>query len=187
MFRKVLFLATIALILVGTALLFFGGTRQAFAQGETPPEDSSCISCHEDEYYLHDIGNWYCLRETKVACTECHQGHPDKVFKECAHAGLVASPLANDAAVCQNCHPDDYRERAQIYASITGVRPTPRPYATSTSSALIPLSGESADGTKLLGALPPGRGQVAGFGFLGIAFLVSFLFVCRCWKIDHGT
>ena len=185
MFRKMLFLTTTALILVGAALMISGGTGQAFAQEENPPSDSTCISCHEDQYYLHDTGSWYCLNETKVGCTECHRGCPDTMVKECAHTGLIANPLANDAAVCQSCHPDDYRARVQTYASIAGIRPTPRSSVSYTPSASIPQTGESEDRRRFLRALPAGGWQVAGFSFLGVSFLVAFLFACRCWKIDH--
>jgi hypothetical protein len=187
MFRKMACLTIIALILVGAALLISGKSHQAFAQEENPPVDSTCISCHEDQYYLHDTGNWYCLNETKVGCTECHRGHPDMRIKECAHEGLIAHPLANDAAVCQSCHPDDYRARVQIYTSIAGISPTPRRYATYTPSASIPQPGENADRMRLLQALPPGGWQVAGLSFLGVSFLVSCLFACHCWTIDHGA
>lgn len=187
MFRRMLFLTNLASILVVTALLIARGTGQAFAQGQIPPEDSSCINCHEEQYYLHDTGNWYCLNETKVGCTECHRGHPDMVVKECAHAGLVANPLANDGAICQNCHPDDYQARVQTYASITGFSPTPRPFATSTIPASVAQPEESTDRMRTLGALPAGDWQATGLGFLAGAFLLSFLFACRCWKIDHGA
>jgi hypothetical protein len=185
MFRKMLFPRIISLILAMTALLIAGGTDQAFAQNETPPKDNFCISCHEYQYYLHDTGNWYCLNETKVGCTECHRGYPDMSIKECAHEGLITNPLANDAAVCQGCHPDDYRARVQTYASIAGIGPTHIPSVSYTPSVLIPQTEESTDKMRLLQALPAGGWQVAGFSFLGVSFLVSFLFVCRCWKIDH--
>jgi hypothetical protein len=187
MFRKKLFLMIIASILVVTALLIPGGTSQALAQEEMHPEDASCINCHEDQYYLHDSGNWYCLSETKVPCTECHRGRPDTMIKEAAHEGLIANPLVNDAAVCQNCHPDDYRARVQTYLSIAGISPTPRPYATYTPSVSVSESKESAGRMSLLRALPPGGWQAVGLSSFGVAFLVLFLFACRCWKIDHYT
>ena len=187
MFRRMLFLTIIASILVGMALLIPGKTGQALAQAETPPEDTACRNCHEDQYYLYDRGNWYCLNETKVGCTECHRGHPDTLIKDSAHAGLIPNPLVHDAAVCQSCHPDDYRARVQTYASIAGIRPTPRPYVTSMPSVLISQPGESADRMRLLRAFPPGAWQVAGFSFLGVAFLGLFLFACRCWKADRSA
>ena len=185
MFRKLVFLTIIASILVGYALLIPGGTGQALAQEKIPPEDTSCINCHENQYYLYDSGKWYCLRETKVGCTECHRGRPDTMIEESAHIGLIANPLVNDAAVCQKCHPDDYRAKVQTYTSIAGISPTPRPYATCTPSALISQSEEGAGRTRLLRTLPPGAWQLAGLSSLGVAFLVLFLFACRCWKADH--
>lgn len=185
MIRKMILLITIASIFVWIALLTPGGTGQALAQEEVPPEDSACITCHEDQYYLYDSGKWYCLNETKVPCTECHQGRPDTMIKESAHAGLIANPLGNDAVVCQNCHPDDYLARTQIYASMAGISPTPRPYATYTPSALISQSGASTGRVRMLRALPAGAWQAAGFSSLGIAFLLLFLFACRCWKADR--
>jgi hypothetical protein len=187
MFLKMLFLTSSALLLVGTALLIPVATTQVFAQGENPPDNNSCMDCHEDQYYLHDIGDWYCLSETKVSCTGCHQGRPDTMIKEIAHEGLIVNPLVNDAAVCQGCHPDDYQARVQAYASIAGIGPTPRPSVSYTPSALIPRTGESADKVRLLRALPSGGWQVAGFSFLGISLLISFLTACHCWKIDHSA
>jgi cytochrome c553 len=187
MFHKMLGLTIIVSLLVGIALLIPGRTGQTLTQEEIPPKDTSCINCHEDQYYLYDSGNWYCLNETKVGCTECHRGRPDTRVKESAHAGLIANPLVNDAAVCQNCHPDDYRARVQTYASIAGISPTPRPYATYVPSTPISQSGESAGGMRLLRSLPPGAWQVAGLSFFGVAFLILFLFACRCWKTDRGV
>lgn len=185
MFFKMLYLTIMASILVGVALLIPDRIGQAHAQEEIPPEDNSCMDCHEDQYYLYDSGKWYCLSETKVRCTECHRGRPDTMIKESAHEGIIANPLVNDAAVCQNCHPDDYRARVQIYASIAGISPTPRPYATYVPSPVISQSGESAGRMRLLRFLPPGAWQVAGLSFFGVAFLVLLLFACRCWKADR--
>ena len=185
MFRKMLCLTTIASILVGTALLVSRTIGQAFAKEENPPDNSSCINCHEDQYYLHDTGSWYCLNETKVGCPECHRGHRDMVNKECAHEGLIANPLVNDAAVCQGCHPDDYQARVQNYASIAGIRPTPHHHLSYTPSTSISQSETSTDSRRLLQALPHGGWQVAGLSFFGVAFVVSFLFARHCWKIDH--
>lgn len=185
MFRKLSFLTIIASLLVGTVLLFPGGTGQALARDEIPPEDNTCINCHEDQYYLYDHGKWYCLNETKVGCTECHRGRAETPVKEAAHAGLIANPLVNDAAVCQTCHPEDYQARVQTYASVAGIRPTPRPSATGMPSALDSQPGEAAGGRRLLRAFPPGAGQLAGLSLLGTAFLVLFLFTCRCWKSDR--
>jgi cytochrome c553 len=59
MSRKMVLLTIIALIFAGIALQIPGGTGQALAQEEIPPEDTACMNCHEDRYYLYDRGNWY--------------------------------------------------------------------------------------------------------------------------------
>jgi hypothetical protein len=98
---------------------------------------------------------------------------------------LIANPLVDDAAVCQDCHPDDYGARVQTYLSIAGISPTPRPYATYVPSAQISQSGERTVRMRLLRALPPGTWQEAGLGFWGVALLFLVLFACRCWKADR--
>ena len=37
---------------------------------------NSCLTCHEDLYYLHDMGKAYCLTEHADRCVNCHQGNP---------------------------------------------------------------------------------------------------------------
>jgi hypothetical protein len=161
-----------------------GEINPASALGK-PPKDTSCINCHLDQYWLYDSGKSYCLNETKVRCTECHHGRTDTAVKELAHEGLIANPVVNDAAVCQECHPDDYRSKIQKFASIAGVNPTPVPYSTCTPSALVSQTSDGAGGPRFLRGLPSGPWQAAGAALLGIAFLVVFLFACRCWQIDR--
>lgn len=185
MFRKNLFLLLVAVTFAAVGFLSLKENDQAFAQEAVSPKEPSCIGCHEDQYTLYDNGKWYCLRKSPVSCTECHGGRTDTVVQDMAHEGLIANPLVDNAAVCQDCHPNDYQARVQKFASIAGVSSTPRPYATYTPSALISYPVENAGGTRQLRALPPGAWQVAGISLLGIAFLVIFLFACRCWKIDR--
>jgi hypothetical protein len=105
--------------------------------------------------------------------------------EDLAHEGMIANPLEKNAAVCQDCHPDDYQARVDKFASIAGIRPTPRPCPTCTPSAQISQPPGGGGGTLMLRALPPGAWQTLGAGFLGIAFLLVFFFACRCWKIDQ--
>ena len=177
MFRKMLLLTILAIFMVGTVLLVPGGTSLALAQDETVPEDTACKTCHEDQYYLYDSGKWYCLNETKVGCTECHGGNPGSATKECAHQGLIASPLANDAAVCQDCHPDDYLSKVQTFASVAGIRPTPRPYSTYTPQQLFqPRLKARADRSYCVVYFQgPGRRW-------GYCFLAPFSWLCSSFR-----
>jgi hypothetical protein len=185
MFRKMLFLSLVAIAFAIASFLSFGGINLAFAQEETPPRDTACIDCHLDQYWLYDSGKSYCLIETKVRCTECHHGRTETAVKELAHEGLIANPVVNDAAICQECHHDDYRSKVQKFASIAGVSPTPVPYSTCTPSALVSQTSDGAGGSRFLRGLPSGPMQAAGAALLGTAFLVVFLFACRCWQIDR--
>ncbi len=63
-----------------------------------------CFSCHEDLYYLHDTGCWYCLTAHKDRCVDCHEGSPVIMKKEEAHLGLIAHPQENNGAKCLECH-----------------------------------------------------------------------------------
>lgn len=183
MFRKMLLPTVIATFIVGFFLLVPGGTSPALAQDGAVAEDTNCRTCHEDRYFLHDSGKWYCLNETRVSCMGCHGGNPGAVTKEAAHEGLIARPLANDAAVCQGCHPEDYQERVQIYAAVAGVRPTPRPYSAYTPPTTASTSGEGAGGSKLLRDYLPGAWEAAGLLFLGSLFAGLFLFSTRGVKM----
>jgi len=31
---------------------------------ESTQDNGNCINCHEDLYYLHDTGNWFCLNDS---------------------------------------------------------------------------------------------------------------------------
>jgi len=67
--------------------------------------DNSCLSCHEDLYYLHDTGTWYCMSEPhKDRCVDCHEGNPSVFKEEESHVGLLAHPQENDGAKCLECH-----------------------------------------------------------------------------------
>lgn len=179
MFRKMLLPTIIATIMVGFFLLVAGGTSPALAQDGAVTEDTNCRTCHEDRYFLHDSGKWYCLNETRVSCMGCHGGNPGAVTKEAAHEGLIARPLANDAAVCQGCHPEDYQERVQIYAAVAGVRPTPRPYTAYTPPTVVSTAGTGEVESDLLSDWLSGAWKTVGLLILGTLFMVLFLFSAR--------
>ena len=67
--------------------------------------DNSCLTCHEDLYYLHDTGCWYCMTEAhKDRCVDCHEGNPTSMKVEESHLGMLAHPQENDGAKCLECH-----------------------------------------------------------------------------------
>ena len=84
--------------------------------------ESACLSCHEDLYYLHDTGKWYCIAEAGTRCIDCHGGDPDAIREEAAHIGLIVHPVLNgDTSKCQHCHPDDYAAHVGEFARIAGI------------------------------------------------------------------
>ena len=188
MIRKLLSLSILLAILsagMGLALLT---VTPALAQSETPAPDSKCRTCHENLYYLHDSGQWCCFSERERTCTGCHGGNSDMVDVELAHEGLVANPIVENPAVCQDCHPDDYPDRIQRFSQAAGIEPTP--LRAPTRTPLAPAwTGSTGGGppSPLLEPQPRAPWQVAALSLLGAAFLATTLFGYRSWKADCLT
>jgi hypothetical protein len=73
---------------------------------------NSCLSCHENLYYLHDTGCWYCMADAhKDRCVDCHEGNPAAHKEEEAHVGMILHPQENNGEKCLECHT---AEEAQI-------------------------------------------------------------------------
>jgi len=132
--------------LMGVALWL--GTPAAQAQ-ENPPEggDATCINCHADLYYLHDTGKWHCLCDATPSCLHCHGGQPNTAAADEAHAGMIANPLQENAAVCQQCHCTDCEERVAEFLAVAGGTVTDgqgRVFPTSGPEPTPPLTGWQA-------------------------------------------
>jgi len=89
---------------------------------QDPLNNSSCYSCHEDLYYLHDTGKAYCLTVYKDHCVNCHSGNPKVMDKDQSHLGLIAYPQKDDGAKCQECHIQDAQARLATFASLGGYK-----------------------------------------------------------------
>jgi hypothetical protein len=113
------FIAIVAGVLTVLALW----TVPAHAQFHTPQAEPECISCHENLYFLHDTGKWFCLNEeTSMTCTGCHGGDPAALTKEAAHINRAAHPIINEnASKCSECHPEQSSERVEIFAREAGI------------------------------------------------------------------
>jgi hypothetical protein len=83
---------------------------------------SSCFSCHENLYYLYDMGKSYCITVHKDRCVNCHAGNPAAISKDETHLGLIAYPQKNDGAICQQCHLQDADIRLATFASLGGYK-----------------------------------------------------------------
>jgi hypothetical protein len=112
-------------ILLGVGLLagFFLllPTREANAQCGS--QASSCKNCHEvqgQDPVNNDGTTWHTSHAFGDFCYICHAGNNQSTDKTEAHAGMV-SPLLDIKASCMQCHPNDYQQKAQIYATTLGV------------------------------------------------------------------
>jgi hypothetical protein len=115
--------AGIALTGVVIALMTLSITFKVYAQESPPlPENGTCASCHEDLYFLHDTGNWFCIRESPMQCVDCHGGDPYTFNQADAHANRQPHPILNeDISKCQECHPDECTERVAKFDQTAGI------------------------------------------------------------------
>jgi len=149
--RKPLFTLTAALF-TGGLILLIALSMPATVHADGPaPDNGSCIKCHENLYFLHDTGNWFCLKESPMTCVDCHGGDSTTMTKELAHANRAAHPVINDdVSKCQQCHPEQCAERVEIFDQTAGISNVlvAAPYTPSYSSEVaenIPLTGQKAE------------------------------------------
>ena len=173
-----LWMAVFSTVLMGT---LFIGIAPAWAQTPSPEKDESCMACHENLYVLHDTGKWYCMCGTKARCTYCHHGVLGALDEETAHQGMIANPVRDNAAVCQNCHPDDYTEHVAMFAAHGGLSPTPISLPTY-NPALAGVNTEPV--SDLLRPQPLETWRVAGLGATVLGFVLVIIFAIRCYKED---
>lgn len=92
-------------------------------QAQCGSQVSSCKNCHEvqgQDPVNGDGKGWHIGHAFGDFCYICHAGNNQAVEKDAAHVGMVP-PLADVKAACQQCHPNDLMERAQVYAITLGV------------------------------------------------------------------
>jgi len=117
---------TVTVLLIGIALVLGAGIWLATATTATAQcgsQASSCKNCHEVQAEMpvnSDGTAWHQSHAFGDFCYICHAGNNQAKDKTEAHAGMVA-PLSDVKASCQQCHPNDLTERAQVYASTLGV------------------------------------------------------------------
>ena len=146
---------------------------------------SSCKSCHEVQKVdpVNAKGAWHTAHAFGDFCEFCHAGNAKSKDKTVAHTGMLA-PLADVKAGCQACHPNDYMDRAQKYATALG-----KPIGsggTPASAAPIAAAGATTDNSNCGPAAPTG-GQVidlnkvyagldqAGPNILGNGILIALI------------
>ena len=113
---------TMGVFLLSILLLTMIPAYKVLASAGTTTSNS-CFTCHEDLYYLHDLGKGYCLSEQTDRCVNCHEGNPGTMIKDASHTGLIAHPQKENGAKCQECHQEDSQERLISFASLAGYKP----------------------------------------------------------------
>ena len=122
--QKIFFLCLlIALISIVILITPSFESANVHAQISTPlRNEGTCAKCHEDLYFLHDTGNWFCIRESPMECVDCHGGDSSSFKKEAAHASRKAHPIINDdVSKCQECHPGECTELVEIFDQRAGI------------------------------------------------------------------
>jgi hypothetical protein len=112
-------------ILLGAILIagFFLLLPASEAAAQCGSQASSCKNCHEtqgEDPVNTDGTTWHTQHAQIDACVSCHAGNPQSTDKDQSHTGMVA--WSEDVkAGCAMCHPDDYTQLAQVYATTLGV------------------------------------------------------------------
>jgi hypothetical protein len=144
----------ISTLFTGVLVLLIALTMPAtvYADDPTPPPDNgNCIKCHEDLYFLHDTGKWFCLKESPMTCVGCHDGDPNATTKELAHIKRAPHPIiSDDVSKCMECHPDKCIERVALFDQKAGISNilVAVPHAPAYSSEIveaIPVTAQKAE------------------------------------------
>jgi hypothetical protein len=110
--------------MIGGVILLLGAMMVVSAQpvsAQCGTSASSCKNCHETQGKLSvaNNGDWHKAHAFGDFCEFCHAGNVQATTQDEAHTGMVA-PLGDVQASCQGCHPSDFNELSQIYASTLG-------------------------------------------------------------------
>jgi hypothetical protein len=112
-------------VLAFTLLLlpFFLTTPVRAQSPDQDVDNGTCFTCHEDLYFMHDTGNWFCIRESPMACVSCHGGDPTATTQKTAHYDRSAHPVINaDISVCRECHTEDCFDCVTKFSQVAGIK-----------------------------------------------------------------
>ncbi|MBK8418091.1 hypothetical protein [Candidatus Villigracilis saccharophilus] len=113
-----IFALTVTLLVVLFGMLSL--PVQVSAAQVTDATPNSCLTCHENLYYLYDTGKLYCLTDHADRCVNCHEGNAAVMKKKIAF-GIDCSPWENNGEKCLECHKQqDAQTRLAIFESEGG-------------------------------------------------------------------
>jgi hypothetical protein len=117
---QTLLVASLVMLAIGLVVLFMPQAASAQCEDPTP----SCCTCHATAHPVTtDQGEWHTIHARKECCRACHGGNDRTNDKDAAHAGMTLHPLQDTYLACHQCHPDDYRQRAEVFAVALHVTP----------------------------------------------------------------
>ena len=119
---QAVFTASVIALAIGLVVLF--APQAAVAQCEDP--QPSCCACHATAHPVTDQGEWHTIHARKECCRACHGGNDRADDKDTAHIGMTLHPLDDTYLACHQCHPDDYRQRAEVFAVALNITPASR-------------------------------------------------------------
>lgn len=163
---------TFALFAMLLVAAWFVQPAQGSSAHFNQPVTNSCLTCHEDLYYLHDTGKWYCIAEHKEHCIDCHEGDPATLNKEASHHELAAHPQANNGEKCQECHPQDAAAHLAKFASLGGYSEISQPVSYTPAQPISLGAPEVTKTNGMLERLP----WVLGGAVLFVLWLILVLF-----------
>ena len=110
-------------IISGTLWLTPPTPVAALSQLKENTEEPACNSCHDNLYYNHDLGKYYCVANARTRCVACHSGDPTSLDKAIAHMNMEAYPVrGSDLSKCLSCHPRDCDKYVDKFAAVAGFR-----------------------------------------------------------------
>ena len=115
----ILLIASLIMLAIGLIVLFTPQAVVAQCEDQKP----SCCTCHATAHPVFEQGEWHAIHARKECCRSCHGGNDQAQDKETAHVGIVLNPLMDTYTSCHQCHPDDYRQRAEVFAVALHVTP----------------------------------------------------------------
>lgn len=195
------FTALIAALTLLFGAMMFVSAQPAAAQCGTSA--SSCKNCHETQGKdpVANNGDWHKAHAFGDFCEFCHAGNVQTATQDEAHVGMVA-PLDDVKASCQGCHPGDFDQLAQTYASTLGVDLTtgggsPKPPDNSSSdsnacasgtSVSAPLGGEEIDFNLLYAQATTPPALISNWGNVILVLMivgVAAVFFVTAWSWEN--
>ena len=116
-----LFISSGTVVLIAFGIFLATATP---ASAQCGSQASSCKNCHEvqgQDPVNSDGTEWHQSHAFGDFCYICHGGNQQATTKDAAHQGME-DPLSDIKAACQECHATDLEARAQVYATILGVK-----------------------------------------------------------------